>query len=263
MWKNPAGNREGCAVALNAPWSASTRTRSAGDPPVAGRRDLAAHVVVAGERRGHQVLRAVLHPLDRRAHHARGDHGAHVAGVEPDLVAEPAADVGRHDADPVLRDARHPREQHPVRVRGLRGRVHGELAGDRVVVGHDPAGLQRRRVHPRVDQVAGAHVLGGRERGVGGRGVARLPVEDVVVGLVAHARRVGVQRVAGVDDGGQRRVLDVDQRERVAGGVAGLRDDERDLLRPGSAPRRWRARPARRGRAWASRRGRARRAARR
>ena len=73
-------------------------------------------------------------------------------------------------------------------------------------------------------------MLGGRERGVGGRGVARLPVEDVVVGLVAHARRVGVQRVAGVDHGGQRRVLDVDQRERVAGGVAGLGDDERHLL---------------------------------
>jgi hypothetical protein len=27
--EEPAGKREGCAVALNAPWSASTRTRSA------------------------------------------------------------------------------------------------------------------------------------------------------------------------------------------------------------------------------------------
>jgi len=27
--KNPAGNLDGCAVPLNAPWSASTRTRTA------------------------------------------------------------------------------------------------------------------------------------------------------------------------------------------------------------------------------------------
>ena len=29
MWKKPAGYLVGCAVALNAPWSASTSTRSA------------------------------------------------------------------------------------------------------------------------------------------------------------------------------------------------------------------------------------------
>ncbi len=28
MWKNPAGNFVGCAVESNAPWSASTSTRS-------------------------------------------------------------------------------------------------------------------------------------------------------------------------------------------------------------------------------------------
>ena len=40
----------------------------------------------------------------------------------------------------------------------------------------------------------------------------------------------GVERLAGVDDRRQRLVLDVDQLERVAGGVAVLGDDERDLL---------------------------------
>jgi hypothetical protein len=29
MWKKPAGNLDGCAAALNAPWSASTFTRIA------------------------------------------------------------------------------------------------------------------------------------------------------------------------------------------------------------------------------------------
>ena len=176
----------------------------------------------------------------------RRHHRAHVRRVEPHLVAEPAADVGRHDADPVLRDARHPREQHPVRVRGLRGRPDGELVGDRVVVGHDAAGLQRRRVHPRVDQVAGAHVLGGRERGVGGRGVARLPVEDVVVGLVAH--RAARRRPAR---GGRRpRRAAARTRRRSARARRGRRSGSRRRRTPppapGSAPRRWRARPARR-----------------
>ena len=64
--------------------------------------------------------------------------------------------------------------------------------------------------------------------------VARLPVEDVVVGpaldVVADDRRVRVERLAGVDHRSQRLVLDVDQLERVAGRVAVLGDDERDLL---------------------------------
>ena len=202
-----------------------------GDPPVAGRRDLAVHVVVAGERRGHEVLRAVLHPLDRGAHHAATPPPrTRTPGRVPTLLPNPPPMSGatmriRCSGIPVTRES-----STRCACGACAVAYTVSLLGDRVVVGHDAAGLQRRRVHPRVDQVAGAHVLGGREHGVGGRGVARLPVEDVVVGLVAHARRVGVQRVAGVDDGGQRRVLDVDQRERVAGGVAGLGDDERDLL---------------------------------
>ena len=72
------------------------------------------------------------------------------------------------------------------------------------------------------------------ERGVRRRLVARLPVEDVVVGLalevVADHRGVGVQRLAGVDDRRQRLVLDVDQLERVARRVPVLGDDEGDLL---------------------------------
>jgi Bacterial regulatory helix-turn-helix protein, lysR family len=52
----------------------------------------------------------------------------------PDLAAEPAADVGCDDADAVLGDAEDPRVQQPGRVRGLRRRLHGELAADRVVL---------------------------------------------------------------------------------------------------------------------------------
>ena len=114
------------------------------DPPVPGRGDLAVHVVVPGERGGHQVLRPVLDPLHRLAGQHGADHGAQVARVDRGLVAEPAADVGGHDPDLVLGQPGDQRVQGAVRVRCLRGDPHGELPGDRVHLGHRAAGLQRR-----------------------------------------------------------------------------------------------------------------------
>ena len=65
--------------------------------------------------------------------------------------------------------------------------------------------------------------------------VARLPgrageVVDLAVLVVADQRRVGIKRLAGVDDRRQRLVLDVDQRQRVARDVLVGGDHERDLL---------------------------------
>ena len=73
------------------------------------------------------------------------------------------------------------------------------------------------------------------ERAVGGLLVAGLPqrarqVVDLTVLVVADQRRVGVERLARVDDRRQRLVLDVDQRERVAGDVLVDGDHERHLL---------------------------------
>src|SRR6516165_3487229 len=76
-----------------------------GDAALLGRRDLAAHMVVAGEGRRLQILHAVFYPLDRYAEHDRGDDRADVARVDPDLVTKPAADIGRDNADLVLGDA--------------------------------------------------------------------------------------------------------------------------------------------------------------
>ena len=76
--------------------------------------------------------------------------------------------------------------------------------------------------------------LGAGEGGVGLRGVARLPVPDVVRLLLAvgpHQRGIGFERLEGVHDRRQRIVLDLDELDGVGGDVALGGDDRRDLLR--------------------------------
>ena len=129
---------------------------------------------------------------------------------------------------------RDDREQRPVRVRRLRRHVDRRLAGRRVDVGDAPAALERRRVAARVERVERDHLVGLRERAVGGLLVAGLPVVDVIVGLaflvVADDRRAVGERLLRRGDRRQDLVVDVDQLERVAGDVGALGDDRRDLL---------------------------------
>jgi len=108
---------------------------------VALRGQLGVDVVVAGEAVGLQVFGAVLDPLDRQAGLDGGDAGDDVAGIDGYLAAEAAADVGRDDANLVLRDAGDEREDGADGVRRLGGHVDGELALDLVEGGDAAAGL--------------------------------------------------------------------------------------------------------------------------
>ena len=135
----------------------------------------------------------------------------------------------------MLGETGHVRVHRAVRVRRLVAVVDVELAGLRVEVGDHPARLERRRVAAGIDDVACDDRVGLGERAVGGLLVAGLPqragqVVDLTVLVVADQRRVRVERLARVDHRGQRLVLDVDQRERVPGGVLVDGDHERDLL---------------------------------
>ena len=213
------------------------------DAAVLGRADAALHVVVAGEGGRHQVLGAVLDPLDRDAGEEGHRDRADVARVDPDLVAEAAADVRRDDADVVLGQRRDQRGHRPDRVRRLEGAVDRHLAVD-LVVGRDAAaGLERTRVDALVgDQLLG-HDLAAGQRLLGGVGVAELPVEDVVVVIALAVRALGlvldvlaehrgalVHRLERVGDRRQLLVLDLDRGDAVGGRVAVGRDHEGDLL---------------------------------
>ena len=81
-------------------------------------RQLAVHVVVAGEAGRDQVSGAVLDPLHRPADQERGRRRDDVAGVDRHLVAEAAAQVGRDDPDLLLGQARDEREERAVRRAG-------------------------------------------------------------------------------------------------------------------------------------------------
>ncbi len=216
------------------------------------------HHVVAGEAGRHQILRAVLDPLDRNAGDDRARDRAHVARIHGHLVAEAAADVVAADPDHVLGEPGHVRVHGAVRVRCLIAVVDVELAGLRVEVRDHPARLERRRMAAGVDDVPGDDGVGLGERALGGGFVACLPqragqVVALPLLVVADQRSVGVERLAGVDDRRQRLVLDVDQRERVTRRVLVYRRSRTPPLAPGSGPCRRRARPGCRRRSSASR----------
>ena len=215
----------------------------AGDPAVPGRRELAGHVVVAGERRRRKVLDPVLDPFDRDAEHDRGDDRADVARIDADLVAEAAADVGRDDVDLGLGNAGQQRGHGAHDVRRLERAPDRELALHLVHRGDAGAGLERAGVHPLIDDLLLDADLGLGERPLGRLLVADLPGEDVVVMparpvrarglarevLAQHRRAVG-QRGLGIVQRRQLLVLDLDQLDRIGRDVAVVGDHEHDLL---------------------------------
>jgi hypothetical protein len=176
------------------------------DVPVLVGRDLADHVVVAGEGGAHQVLRARLHPLHGPAEHERGDSHAYVAGVDRHLVAEPAADVGGDYPDLLLREARDYGRERPVGVRRLGRHPERHLPGAHVVVRDGPARLHRRRVDAGVDHLLLYRDVGLLEGALRRLFVAVVPLEDDVVRLfglvVPDDRGVLIEGLGRLDDYG-------------------------------------------------------------
>lgn len=113
------------------------------DLAVFGGRKFRRHVIVAGKRRGGEVLHPVLDPLDRHAEHDGADNRADIAGIGADLVAEAAADIGGNDVDLVLGQARNQRNDGADDVRRLEGAPQRQFTLD-LVEGRDRlAGFQR------------------------------------------------------------------------------------------------------------------------
>ena len=190
--------------------------------------------------RGDEMFDPVLDPLHRPPGDLRRDRGQHHVGKHRELDAEAAAAI-RRDAQA------HLGAGHPQRLRHHRmGRERPlEIRGDvvalvvRMIFGDDDVALHRREGEPGV--VDGERDPGiGAGEGVGGIAVGEFADRDFVgLALRVEQRRRFVAGGDGIDHGGQRLVVDLDQLRGVLRHVPACRP------RPAPPPRRHSA-PARR-----------------
>ena len=188
--------------------------------------------VVAALRVGHEGVGAVGDPFDRPAELLRGPQHEHVLGIEEQFHAEAAADISGHDADAVLGDLEDVvGEQVADKMRALRRAPQrvGILA--RIVFADGAARLHRIDDDPVVDELEADAMARRRHCPLDRGAVADLPVEaEIARRLVPYLRLARIEGVRGVDDGGQRLVIDRDQLGRVARRGGALRHDHRDRV---------------------------------
>ena len=178
-----------------------------------------------------EVLAALLDPADGPAELQRGERDEDVLGIELAPGAEAAAHVHLGEAQRAGRDSEDRREDGAVDVDALGRADEVELAAARVGRHRDePARLEGGRRLPRVaEALADDEVRTGQRRaGVADPHPDRRDVVRVRPGK--EARRVGRERDGDGRARRERRVVDVDQLERVRGEVAVVGHDERHGL---------------------------------
>ena len=168
-----------------------------------------------------EALRALAGPLHRPAELARRPQADDLLGIDEDLRAEAAADIGRDHAQLVLgRHADERGDHQPGDVRVLRCVPQRQVSAAGIVFGDCGARLHRIRHQPVVDELELGDVLGVLERGIGRVGVADVPVVDRVVRRrFVNERRALGGGLGGIDDRGQHLVID----HHLLGRVLGLR----------------------------------------
>ena len=176
------------------------------------------------------MIGAVGGPLHRLAQFARGDRDQRVFAIGKQLGAEPAADI---------------RADHPhLFDRDLQDVLAQDIAQPMAALAAD---RQRQMIAPGVvfaDHGAGFHEVGDDaridDRDFGDRmrfGECRLGrllvadrhVEQHIAGMVGpDLRRALLHRIGDADHGRQRRPVDLDRLDRIAGLIDGFRDHEGD-----------------------------------
>ena len=190
-------------------------------------RDLQRPVLIALVHRVGEILAAVLDPFQRAVQELRrGDYG-NVLGIDAELGAEAAADVGRGDPQALVHV-----EQRGQRLREIVRLLRRGVDGDAAVGGADfrdgAARLDRMRGAAVLPQLLLEHM---RRLGEGRVGVAEAHLvgrNDVGVQLAAH-RRAG----RGFPHVGDERldvVVDRDDGGGIFGDVAAVRHHQRHRL---------------------------------
>ena len=192
------------------------------------RRELDLLPDVAPVDRGEVALAALLRPLDGPAEAPRKREDEHLLGVDVQLRAEAAADVGRDDADLRLGDAEHDGGEDAQDVRHLRRRPERQLVHE----GLREAGARFDRVRDQpVLAEAAAHGRGRPgEQLVDLAGVELPRVAAVRAELVVDERRAVGERGFRVDDRVERLVVDGDELGRVLRRCARVGNDDSDRV---------------------------------
>ena len=175
--------------------------------------------VVASLGIGEEALGALGGPLHRHPELLRQPGHGDLLGVDEDLRPEAAADVRGDDPEPLLGQAEDERaHDQPVHVRVLRGDPEGQLVGGGLVAGERGPGSMALAISRWLTSRVRTTFAAPRERGLGPRPVADLPVEAAVVG------RAGVDLGRARPEGGdrvhhhrERLVVHLDQLRGVAG----------------------------------------------
>ena len=198
---------------------------NAADAAIGVSRDLDRPILIALLRRIGEMLAAVLNPFHRAAQQGRGGDRGDVLGIDAQLWAKPAADVGRGNAQPAF--------------------VEIDVIGQRVL---QIVGLLRRGPHLRLaagvlrQDAAAFHGMRGAAvdpkvlvHDVGGLGECRLAVAiGDLVGDDPVRRQLAAHRRRTLDPAiGRRRqhvVIDRDQRCGILGHITVARDHDGDRL---------------------------------
>src|SRR5262249_5231503 len=181
-----------------------------------------------------ESLGAVLLPLHRPHKLAACPDHQCLLGIDEGFHAERTADIGRDQAEHLLRDLEHRLGEWVTHeMRTLRRRVEGRAAARRVEIGNGVARLHRVDNDTVVDEFERDNACGPRECGVGRLGVAHVivPVEDDVAGnVVEKLRRTGADRILSLGYCWQRVVLDFDRFSGIARSGESFGYDQRDWL---------------------------------
>ena len=176
------------------------------------------------------MLAPVLDPLDRPAEQARGQHDHQLLVVQEVLAAEPAADIGRDDANAALVGAQHLYQPGADLVRHLGRRPDRGPVLDRVVACDRSSALDRMRGTAMLDERFVRDMRRAHERSVAiAVGLAEFE-QHVALLPAADDGRVRARRLAASRHRRQRFVLDLDQRGRILRDISAVRDYRRDRL---------------------------------
>ena len=173
-------------------------------------RHLGMRYMIAAVRVGEERLAAVRNPFHRASDALRRPQRHHFLGIDEDLRAEAAADIGRDDAQLVLgRHADKGRDDQTRHMGILGGVPQRERAGAGVEFADRGARLHGVRHQAVVDDVELGDVLGGFERGVRPPWDRRDAIDRSCSGRdLVNLRRAGLLRRRGIGDRRQHPVVD-------------------------------------------------------